>query len=181
MKSPKSSFTTLRNVWKFLNKPLPHRFAAFILVVVTSYFALGVSLVTNPSILLFKSNGLEEEAGNILKSEGIDNPPSVYILPKAIKRIFSIPYSVGFKITVGRHYQKQIDQSYARVEASAIVMQEEEAGDRWILAHEVGHFVDYYQDPAIFKYKSEEEKEAFAFHFQDQFQKKEQSKAKPLH
>jgi len=177
----------LKKIWRnFLDKPWSHRiFWITVLVILPSlYLFLGMSLVSRPSLVLYNSRGpgFETEASIFLKSQGIYcvDAPKVYILTKNTRRIFYWPYVFAFRLLVNVRYPGQIHQSYPRVEDNAIVMQEEEASDRWVFAHEVGHLAHLCVDPEGFERQTQTQREKFADDFQAAIQSKFQSVKNPF-
>lgn len=176
----------LKKIWRnFLDKPWPHRiFWITVLVILPSlYWFLGVSLVSNPSFLLHRNYQLEYHVKDILKLESLpDEPhPRVYILPGIVRTFFFLPYSFTHRRIGRNRYTDQVYQSYPVVEDNAIVMQEEEAANLEILAHEVGHFADYYSNPETFFKKDLDAAESFALRFQFSIAKKlEKCEDKPV-
>ena len=175
-----------KKIWKFLLRPFKHEILVlFFLFLSTAYFFAGFSLVSRPSLVLYgsRSPGLEAEANIFLKSRGIHcvNTPRVYILTKGARMIFYWPYVFAFRRMIDVRYPAQISQSYPRVEDNAIVMQEEEMNDRWVFAHEVGHFAQLCVDPEGFARQIQIQRERFADDFQASIQSTFQSKTRPLH
>lgn len=161
----------LKKIWhNFLDKPWPHRyFWITVLVILPSlYWFSGVSLVSRPSSLLYQNIQFEYHVKDILKLEGLPGEPypRIYILPRAVRTFFFLPYSFTHRRIGRNRYTDQVYQSYPVVEDNAIVMQEEEAANLEILAHEIGHFVDYYSDQEAFFKKDLDTAESFALHFQ---------------
>ncbi len=172
---------SLENARQLLFRPFKHRFLIlFFLFLFTAYFSAGIGLVNRPSLILYNSRspGLETEANVFLKSQGIScvNQPRVYLLTRNIKKMFYWPYKFAFRLTVDMHYADQVNQSYSGIEDNAIVMQEEEAYNRWLLAHEVGHMAQFCSDPDGFLKQTSSQKEKFAEKFRDSLQLKFQSK-----
>lgn len=176
----------LKKIWlNFLDKPWPHRiFWITVFVILPSlYWFSGMSLVSRPSFLLYRNDQLEYHVKDIMKLEGlpIEPHPRIYILPRVVRTFFFLPYSFTHRRIGRNRYTNQVYQSYPVIEDNAIVMQEEEAANLEMLAHETGHFADYYSDPEIFFKKNLDEVENFALHFQFSVAKKlEKYKEKSL-
>ena len=157
--------------WRyFLNKPWAHRifWITALLILPSFYWFLGMSLVSRPSFLLYQNYQLDYHVKDIMKFKGLpaEPRPRVYILPRMVRTIFFLPYSFTHRRIGRNRYTDQVYQSYPVVEDGAIVMQEEEIANIEILAHEIGHFVDYYSDPDNFFKKNLDEAENFAIRFQ---------------
>lgn len=166
---------TTKSIWLILTRP----YIAVIVIfssILAVYFLMGVSLVGKPSLMLFcqRSSLLEKEAEAVLISEGINvsQPPRVYILTESFKNFFSMPYAFSYKKAFPGQYKDQIKQSYSVVEDNAIVIQENDENQRWVLIHEVGHLVDYYSDPAGYTQKSFQERENSATFFANKVERK---------
>ncbi|MBI2670015.1 MAG: hypothetical protein HYX20_02650 [Candidatus Yanofskybacteria bacterium] len=159
-----------KKIWNFLDKPWPHRtFWITIFVILPSlYLFSGMSLVSRPSFLLYQNYQLEYHVKNIMKLESLPREPypRVYILPRAVRTFFFLPYSFTHRRIGRNRYFNQVYQSYPVIEDDSIVMQEEEAANLEILAHEIGHFIDYYSDPEVFFKKDFEAAENFSLRFQ---------------
>lgn len=161
----------LKKLWlDFLDKSWPHRiFWIIILVILPAlYWFAGMSLVSRPSFLLYRNDQLEYNVKDILKLEGLsaEPHPRVYILPRVVRTFFFAPYAFTHRRIGRNRYTNQVYQSYPVIEDGAIVMQEEEATNPELLAHEVGHFADFYSDPEAFFKKTLDEAEGFALRFQ---------------
>lgn len=170
-KNMSATWWYLSVIWRhFLDKPWMHRiFWITVLVILPSfYWFLGMSLVSRPSFLLYQNYQLEYHVKDILKLEGSPREPypRVYILPRVVQTFFFLPYSFTHRRIGRNRYTDQVYQSYPVVEDNAIVIQEEEAANPEILAHEIGHFVDYYSNPEAFFKKNLDTAESFALHFQ---------------
>lgn len=169
--------------WRhFLDKPWTHRifWITVLLILPSFYWFLGMSLVSRPSFLLYQNYQLDYHVKDIMKFEGLpaEPRPRVYILPRMVRTIFFLPYSFTHRRIGRNRYTDQIYQSYPVVEDGAIVMQEEEIASIEIIAHEIGHFVDYYSDPDNFFKKNFDEAENFAIRFQFAVAKKIDEKCK---
>ena len=175
----------LKKIWRnFLDKPWSHRiFWITVLVILPSlYLFMGISLVSRPSFLLHQNEQLEYHVKDILKLEWLPEEPypRVYILPHVVRTFFFLPYSFTHRRIGRNRYADQVYQSYPIIEDNAIVIQEEEAANLEILAHEVGHFVDFYSDPEAFFKKDIDAAENFALRFQFSIAKKlEKCEEKP--
>lgn len=174
----------LEKAREVLFKPFKRRFLIlFFLFLFSAYFFTGFGIINRPSLILRNSRGwgLEMEAVTFLKSQRIHcaDPPRVYVLTKDIRKIFNWPYKFAFKLMMDMHYADQVNQSYSGIEDNAIVMQEEEAYNRWLLAHEVGHMAQFCSNPDEFLQQTTTQKEKFAEKFRDSVQLKFQSKTHP--